>query len=446
MKTYLKKFSVTLIAFTILILLAGYLYFFELKKPSEEETKKEIFTDIKEEQINEIKLKYPNYSIVCNKEGGNWYVLKDSKRFKADEKIISTIIDSLSKIRIEKIVSENPKDLASFGLMNPQVEVVAKATEKDYRILVGTDSPVGSGTYIQADGDKVVLLVEKNAVMPFMSKSVNDLRDKQILALDESKIRKLRFQWKDSSFELDKTDGGWAGKDMPGYVQIDQARIESILKTFLNLKIDNFEEDETNALSTYELDKPRARIEIFENEKPISVLFGNKKEEGVYYVKLDSGDSVYSVSEFVLRQVPENVNDIRVRKLVNVEIEKVRKIEITRGESTILILKEGDNWELADDKDKKVDALKVKELLGHINDLEAERFVDDNPSDLAPHGLDKPEIVVTITEGDKITSLLFGKKEEKEVYVKLSESRSVYSISGEIISQIPSSNEELIKK
>lgn len=446
MKTYLKKFPVTLIAFTILILLAGYLYFFELKKPSEEETKKEIFTDIKEEQINEIKLKYPNYSIACNKEGANWYVHKDSKRFKADEKIISTIIGKLSKIKIEKIVSENLKDLAGFGLENPKAEVVAKTPSNEYRISIGADSPVGSGTYIQVDGENEVLIVNKNSVMAFLDKSPNDLRDKQILALDESKIKKLKFQWKESAFEVERTDGDWFGKDVPEYAKIDQARVEAILKTFLNLKIDNFEEDESADLSAYGLDKPSAEIEIFENEKPVRVLFGNEKEEGVYYMKLDSGDSVYSVSEFVLRQVPENVNDIRVRKLVNAEIEKVRKIEITRGESTILILKEGDNWELADDKDKKVDALKVKELLGHINDLEAERFVDDNPSDQAPHGLDKPEIVVTITEGDKITSLLFGKKEEKEVYVKLTESRSVYSISGEIISQIPSSNEELIKK
>ncbi|MGH7889971.1 MAG: DUF4340 domain-containing protein, partial [Thermodesulfobacteriota bacterium] len=328
----------------------------------------------------------------------------------------------------------------------PLAEVLAKTPDKEYGISIGADSPVGSGTYIQTGGGKSVLLVEKASVMPFMNKSANDFRDKQILTLDERKIGKLRFQWKDSKFEVERKDGDWVGKDMPEYVEIDQARIQSILKTFFNLKIDNFENNEPDSLSNYGLNKPSTQIQIFEDEKPTSVLFGKKKEDGVYYVKLASGDSVYSVSEFVYRQVPENVNDVRVRKFVEINTEEVNELEIKRERNAISILKEGKGWKLAEDKDKKVDESKVYELLSKIEGLQVEKFIDDNPADLATYGLGKPEIKLTISEGDKKTTLLFGKKKDRKVYVKLAAEKSVYSVSNEIVSQISFSNEELIEK
>ena len=91
-----------------------------------------------------------------------------------------------------------------------------------------------------------------------------------------------------------------------------------------------------------------------------------------------------------------------------------------------------------------MDESKVQELLKGIEALEVEKFVDDNPNDLAPYGLDNPQIQIAISDAKKKKTLLFGKKEGKKVYAKLVDAKSVYLVGDYILSKIPFSKEELL--
>ena len=118
-KSYLVKFAGTLIGALVLIVLVGYLYFFEIRKQSEETKKENVFLTIREEQINEIILKYPSNTVICQKDRGGWFVLKDSKRFKADEKVIRSMIENIAIMKIEKVSSDTITDLSGFGIATP---------------------------------------------------------------------------------------------------------------------------------------------------------------------------------------------------------------------------------------------------------------------------------------------------------------------------------------
>jgi hypothetical protein len=349
-------------------------------------------------------------------------------------------------MKTEKIVSEDSTEFAGFGLDTPQVEVVAKTPTKEHRIVVGGESPVGTGTYIQVNGENRVLLVERSLILEFLDKSVNDLRDKQVVRLDGDQIKRMRFKSAGLSFEVERQNGEWVGKGILEYVDIDRDKIEGVMRTFSDLRISDFENDEPENLASYGLDTPRAEVELIENGQSVRILFGNKKEDGAYYVKLSSEDSVYSVSELIFNQAPKELNDIRVIRLVKIDTEKVSGLEIKRGETTISIVKEENNWILKDDKDTKINELKVQEILGRINELEVQKSLDDNPTDLAPYGLDRPETELTISESDKKTTLLFGKDENEKVYSKLADGKSVYVLTDEILSYIPSSEDEMVVK
>ncbi|HWP92519.1 MAG TPA: DUF4340 domain-containing protein [Thermodesulfobacteriota bacterium] len=447
MGNHLRKFAGTLIAILILALLLAYLFLFELKKTSEEgEGNGVVFTDVNKEQINEISLKYPSQTVICQKKGEGWFVLKDSKGFKADDNIISRMIADISDMKMEKVVSENPTDLSGFGLSQPKVEVLAKAPDKEIRLAIGDESPVGTGTYILANGENKVLLVERGSILSFLDQSVDDIRDKQVVKLSEDKLKGMRFKSGGLTFELERKDGEWAGKDILEYVEIDQDKISSVASTLSNLRIRNFEDDEPEGLKSYGLDSPGTEVELIQDGETIHILFGNKKEDGGYYLKLSSGDSIYSVPDYVFAQVPKELNDFRVVRVVKLDPENVSRVEIERGGDTISILREDGNWVLENEKDKNVDEEKVQDLLEEINDITVEDFVDDNPSDLTPYGLDKPEVQITVSEGDKKTTLLFGKTENEKVYAKVSDEKSVYALHDEILTVIPSSKDELLEK
>ncbi|HEY7535204.1 MAG TPA: DUF4340 domain-containing protein, partial [Thermodesulfobacteriota bacterium] len=274
----------------------------------------------------------------------------------------------------------------------------------------------------------------------------NDLRDKQVLSLDEDKIKRVRFTWEGVSFEVERKNNNWIDKNMPTYLEIDVSRVWAILNTFLKLKVDNFEDDEPQNLSVYGLDKPSAEIELFENEKAVRVLFGNKKGPHDYYLKLGSQDPVYSVNEFVLRQIPENVNDIRMRRIIKVDIEKISGIQIKKGDIKLSIIKEGKKWKLGGENDKKADESKVIKLMAELGGLEVEKFIDDKTKGLSFYGLDKPSIEITISGPGNRIILLFGKKENQKVYAKVADRESVYLLNDVILSMIPSSKNELIEK
>ena len=446
MNKHLKRFSATLIAALVFIVLVGYLFLFEMRGNKEIDTRKTVFPSVHSSGIDLIKLKYPGHEVTLMRDGGKWFVTKESKRFNADESVIGNILSGISEMKIDKIASENASSLDDFGLKSPRVEAMFKTPDGEYKLSVGSETPLGLGTYVNVGGEDRVLIVDETALMPFLDKTENDFRDKRILALNEDKINKLIFRSNQLSFEVDRESGRWVGKDMPDYVQLDQDRVTLILKAFLNLKIDNFEIDEPMSLSAYGLVKPNAEIEIFEDDNSIRVLFGNKKENGDYYIKLDSESPVYSVSEYVFVQIPESIDDIRVRKVVDIDPIKVREVEIREGNNDLSMRRIGDKWRLITDGKAKVNETKIKDLLNEIANLEVETFVDDNPPDLAPYGLDRPEIQITVTgpDDEKIT-ILFGRKGEKKVYTKISGQDSIYKMSDVILSKINVSGDEFGK-
>lgn len=446
MNKHLKRFSATLIAALVFIVLVGYLFLFEMRGNKEIDTRKTVFPSVHSSGIDLIKLKYPGHEVTLMRDGGKWFVTKESKRFNADESVIGNILSGISEMKIDKIASENASSLDDFGLKSPRVEAMFKTPDDEYKLSVGSETPLGLGTYVNVGGEDRVLIVDETALMPFLDKTENDFRDKRILALNEDKINKLIFRSNQLSFEVDRESGRWVGKDMPDYVQLDQDRVTLILKAFLNLKIDNFEIDEPMSLSAYGLVKPNAEIEIFEDDNSIRVLFGNKKENGDYYIKLDSESPVYSVSEYVFVQIPESIDDIRVRKVVDIDPIKVRGIDIREGNNDLSMRRIGDKWRLITDGKAKVNETKIKDLLNEIANLEVETFVDDNPPDLAPYGLDRPEIQITVTgpDDEKIT-ILFGRKGEKKVYTKISGQDSIYKMSDVILSKIHVSGDEFGK-
>lgn len=447
MNKNLRTFFPTLIAALVLIILLGYLSLSVMRGEKEAETQNALFPGIEKSKISSMTLKYRDRGITLEKGGANWYLIKDSKRFGGDDDAISRLLSEISGMEVQKIAVDNPSGLDQFGLNSPRVEVIFKISNDEYRLLVGSDTPVGSGTYVKAGSDDKVNIVEKNSILSFVDRSESDFRDKQILALDEDKVRRVTFSSGGLSFEIDREDGMWVGNDMPDYVRLDQDRVGLIIKAFSNLKIDIFEADNPLNLSAYGMDKPSAEIEIFEDDSSIRVLFGNKKQNGDYYIKLASEKPIYSVSENVFARIPDSIDKLRLRKITDIDPTKVRGLDIEQGSKELSINRVGARWRVVNDGNARVSEKKVKDLLNGIANLEVESFVDDNPKDLAPYGLDKPKIKITVSgSGGQKVKLLFGKEEGKKVYAKIWGQDSVYKLSDVILSKTQVSENESVDR
>jgi len=442
MHDLIKKFSSTAVAFLILILIVGYFFVFEKGKPEIEEQKSKLFPDIKKEEISSLKLIYPDSTIILTKEAQSWFLIKNNKRYKADSFTINSIIDNFAGLKVDGDVSDGDNNLSEYGLINPKVEVIANIENKLYSIKIGSESPVGSGVYLKNGNIPGVKLIDASLVWPFLDRKFNDIRDREIINLDEDRITEVKFEAGNFNQTFIKKDGRWVGDNIAENVDINHLEIEGIVRSFSDLRVVGFESDEPQSLSKYGLDKPSAVLTLTEGGRKIEYSFGNRKENTDYYMKLNEGEPVYLVSIHNFEQLPQKIDDIRITKLLDFRENGITNIKIVNNENTIILSKNENEWFIENSEDQ-IDQSKISALLAELMRLEVSEFVDDNPKDLAKYGLNAADISITLGKNQS-NSLFLGNEKDQQVYAKKADRNPVYLIDKNILTFLPESKDALL--
>src|SRR5215208_4760172 len=111
----------------LVVVLAGlvaYIYFVDSKKPASDtaETKAKAFT-VDAEQIEEIQIKpATGEASRVEKTNGTWQ-LAEPEKTEADQGQVSNAASSLASVEINRVVEDNPTDLAQYGLNPPKAEI-----------------------------------------------------------------------------------------------------------------------------------------------------------------------------------------------------------------------------------------------------------------------------------------------------------------------------------
>lgn len=118
--------------------------------------------------------------------------------------------------------------------------------------------------------------------------------------------------------------------------------------------------------------------------------------------------------------------------LVTLDSEKINAISLNNEELQLEFSKEETEWVLKSPSAIKTDKDSISSLVGQLTGLTAERFVEENPSDLNQYGLDKPRIVITIGSNENKTQTmeLGDRTPTKEAYYLLEKgTNKVYTVS-----------------
>lgn len=150
------------------------------------------------------------------------------------------------------------------------------------------------------------------------------------------------------------------------------------------------------------LDAPRARITLREANPSIATQFAigaDVRDERSVYVEYDGQGFVLARSiadAFLVR-----ARDLRSRNLVEVEVDRVTRIELRSGERTTVLTKQNNWWRLEDNE--RVGRAAIEALLGDLRELRATRFVADDADDatLARFGLDRPRVTMTVSRSGR---------------------------------------------
>lgn len=311
MKYFLTKFKGALITTLIFIILLGFIFFRDSDN-IEQVTTEDSYSFVIDEEVLSVEIYYPNSWVLIEKEGEEWFVIKDEQKLIADKRLVDNLIQEINATDIVGSVPIDDVNLDQFGLENAKAELVVYSEENERRFIVGDNIPVGSGTYVYMPDEQLVLVVAKDYLNKYANLSSMDFRDKGLFDFDSKAVNRIAIWSGNFSTDIFKEEGEWyvEGDDE---IFIDDKKVDEILWIFSRARVLDFENESPESLKKYGLDEPTTEIRFYEDSQIQGLVFGKRKDEDSYYIQSDSSDAVYSIHKSLFKRVPKNIDQITLK-------------------------------------------------------------------------------------------------------------------------------------
>ena len=229
-----------------------------------------------------------------------------------------------------------------------------------------------------------------------------------LVSLEADDITAVSFTADQNEVEFDKKDDSWTEKSDANF-PVNQDTVDSAVKGVASLTADQ-EISDVEDMSQYDLDNPQNTITLTTADGDTSLQIGMESSNNQYYVKKEDDDkNVYLVSSTSLEPFMGGLYDfaesgtfpsVTSATITDVKVDKEDGYELTQDADNLF-------WNVSDGKDtEKADTTKAGNVTSAIGSLAYDKFVDYNCTDDAKYGFDDPYAVVTVkyTEEEAVES------------------------------------------
>ena len=377
---------------------AAYLYFVEAKRdPLDTGEKRDKIFAIEPDKIDEVTVKSESGDrTTLKKSGSDWQITAPAdKAAKADGAEISGISTNLSTLEQQRVIDENPANLADFGLDKPRVEVSFKSGGQEQTLQIGSKTPTGNDLYAKLAGQPKVFLIASYLESTF-NRSTFDLRDKTAIRVDAQQVDSLEVTTEGGTKKFAKVNNAWQLAS-PAEPRSDAVAVDNVVSRVINAQMKSLAP--AKDLKEYGLEPAAATARLGTGSSQATLLIGKAAEEGSVYAKDAARSDVFTIEAAILDDLKKAPAEFRQKDLFDARSFNTTKVEIARGGQTTTFEKvkekakdgaETEKWRQVAPAAKDVDAEKMNALLSTLTGARADSFVDKAPTA-------KPEVVVTLT-------------------------------------------------
>jgi hypothetical protein len=213
-------------------------------------------------------------TIEVARESGKWWILKPV-RYLADQAEVSQLLDALANARVSDFVTDDPSNLAKYGLAKPSV-TFALYTKNNAResLEFGSKSPNDYQDYVRrGEGDAPVCTVY-DYLKKAADKTVLDLRDKTMLTFDRGKVERIAMTGPAGATTITReAKGKWNASASDHSKPAEQPVVDSLFDQLTQLKGDKILEDPMTDARPFGLDHPWVTIAMYgKNSEPLASL------------------------------------------------------------------------------------------------------------------------------------------------------------------------------
>ena len=445
------KFKGTLIWALVLIVLAAFVYLYEIRggqrrQVAEEEAKK--LLPIRTEEVLQLTLRRPGETVSCGRAGDGWEITEPI-RTAGDRAAIERILQTLAQAEKHRTVADSAADLAPFGLDPPQVTIEVRTVEKPPQIIhLGQKNPSGSHIYARL-GDRPAVHLTGTMLLTQAQTELFQLRDRRVLAFDQPDVRGLTLHRAGQTIALARETGDWSLKK-PLQVRADTDKINNMLKKLNSAVVSAFVKETAEDLSPWGLDPPELSVTLTLGPEAAqkTLQIGDPATDGRYARDI-SREPVFIIPDDLFQELDAQIFDLRDKAVLAFQKEHAAEVELRFDDSTIVCRKDtSGQWTLVVPESTAADRWEMEAVINTLAGLQAEEFIDQNPADLDRYGLSNPrlEAILKDEDGQRIARLRLGKETDEGLYACDADGRPVVRVSRTLLTSLSPEVENLKRK
>jgi hypothetical protein len=423
----MKQAYKTLLSLGILTLLAGafglYAYFGAYKKDETEKKQKDhdarLFTPYKldEKTVDGGVPKIEFLKLAVTVDGkptmlervpGQDWMLVSPVHAKADKLVLDAIVSHMQTAQFKSTLDENPtaESLKTYGLDNPKFIIEAesevapmadnmKSESRKVMLKGGIENTFDGSIFMQRNNEKTVHTAEGGSRYT-LSKNTFDLREKQILAIDEKKIQSFSVKSTVNNYALEKNAEKQWTLTKPSTELADSNTVAAMLSQFGSERAQEFFDPSEAKSKGFETPFVDANFVLDSGDKVRIRLMREVKDAGaadVFALREEANLSELARFPGSALQLDKNTEDLKDKTIVRFKKEAVVKMVFYNADRTEIVLAKdspdasAEAWKVMSPVQGKAQIFKVTSILWTLSTFKAQSLGERNPKDWSKYGI-----------------------------------------------------------
>lgn len=336
---------------------------------------------------------------------------------RADRAAVRQLLDPIFDLRIVEFVAEDVSDATMYGLDDSAVQIGIWLDNKEtgQTLILGRPRETDpERIYAKWRNTGSVFSVPRE-ILDVVSVRANDLRDRQLLPLRDYDIDRVELLDDERPITLERNaEGAWRIVE-PRQWRADEQRVAALIRDWTGARVHAFIDDPgTNLLA--EVFPPSAPRIVFRRktasaapstERPspavpdgtVTVQIGVPTgTNGLIMVKRSRENTVYEITNAVMENTSWDPLHYRRREVVTLDPAMVRRVSVMKfdAEQTALRRAATEPFVAVAPTGGVAQEAGLADILRLLRSLVVLRYEVDSPPDLAPYGLDRPSMTLTL--------------------------------------------------
>lgn len=243
------------------------------------------------QKIDKMEIIRGGETTVLEKKDERWKI-GDTKDFYVNRGVSESLIKKLEEARTAKLelASVNKDKRKEFGIEDGVRVKLFQENKEMVNFVVGKLGSDYLSTYLALPAGDNIYSVPVNLFDIF---NQDDWRDWTVFSSDKNKIAKIRFQYPNREFTVEKKDERWSGATPYKFI-VKKEKIDEILDIMSDLTAVAIPEQ--NFAGTG-LEKNLIIIQVSGEGIDNTIMVGFENEDGLYYAKKGDSDNIYLITK-----------------------------------------------------------------------------------------------------------------------------------------------------